>query len=135
MHIVNQLLSTAALIQGLCLAVPTAAQEAAGEGRTAYASDFFSRSQPTSAHDMVVLLPGFRLVEGDTELRGYSGASGNVLVDGQRPAGKAETLEEVLKRIPATRVERIELVRAGAPGVDMQGYVSNGPLIAGFCQA
>lgn len=122
MHIANRVLSTAILIQGLCLAVPVAAQEAAGEGRTAYASDFFSRSQPANAHDMVVLLPGFRLVEGDTELRGYAGASGNVLVDGQRPAGKAETLEEVLKRIPATRVARIELVRAGAPGVDMQGY-------------
>lgn len=98
------------------------AQEANSEGRTAYPAEFFVHSQPSNALDMVALLPGFRLVEGDSDLRGYSGAAGNVLVDGQRPAGKAETLEDVLKRIPAVRVVRIELVRAGASGVDMQGY-------------
>lgn len=122
MRIANLVLSTALIVPGLCLVPPAAAQEAAGEGRTAYAAEFFARAQPANAFDMIALLPGFRLVEGDVELRGYSGASGNVLVDGQRPAGKAETLEEVLKRIPAARVARIELVRAGAPGVDMQGF-------------
>lgn len=101
---------------------PAAAQEAVAEGVTAYPAGFFARVQPTSAYDMILLVPGFRIIAGDTELRGYSGAAGNVLIGGQRPAGKAETLEDLLKRLPAARVERIDLIRPGAPGYDMQGY-------------
>src|SRR3546814_3364648 len=71
---------------------------------------------------MVVLLPGFRLQEGNAEVRGYSGSGGNVLVDGTRPASKEETLETILKRIPARLVDHIELVRNSAAGYDMQGY-------------
>ena len=37
---------------------------------------------------MVMLLPGFVLQEGDDDVRGYAGAAGNVLIDGQRPASK-----------------------------------------------
>lgn len=122
MRIVDLVITTALVVPGLCLAVPASAQQGAGDGRPGYSGDFFAHSQPANAFDMVALLPGFRLVEGDSALRGYSGAAGNVLVDGQRPAGKAETLEDVLKRIPAARVARIELVRSGTPGVDMQGY-------------
>jgi hypothetical protein len=133
MRIAYLALSAALVVPGLCLAPSVSAQQAAEEGRTAYPADFFARSQPANAFDMVALLPGFRLVEGDAALRGYSGAAGNVLVDGQRPAGKAETLEEVLKRIPAARVVRIELVRAGTPGVDMQGFalLANVVLLSG----
>lgn len=89
---------------------------------TSFAADEFARSQPSSAYDMVLLLPGFRLLEGDTDLRGYSGAAGNVLIDGRHPATKEATLEELLKRIPARSVERLELIRSSASGYDMQGY-------------
>src|SRR3546814_820578 len=71
---------------------------------------------------MVALLPGFRLQEGNAEVRGYSGSGGNVLIDGTRPASKEETLETILKRIPARLVDHIELVRNSAAGYDMQGY-------------
>ncbi|MFD0849087.1 TonB-dependent receptor domain-containing protein [Sphingosinicella xenopeptidilytica] len=93
----------------------------AGSSVTAFEPDYFASAQPVSALDIVKLVPGFRLEEGDSELRGYSGAGGNVLVDGQRPTSKEDTLEDVLKRIPAGSVERIELIRSGA-GYDMQGY-------------
>lgn len=126
MHITNLFMSTALGAVALCMAGPVSAQDMVGEGRIAYRADFFAHVQPNNAWDMIGLLPGFRLVEGDSGLRGYSGASGNVLVDGQRPAGKAESLEDVLKRIPASRVDHIELLRGGASGVDMQGY----PLLA-----
>ncbi|MCR5877462.1 hypothetical protein [Phenylobacterium sp. J367] len=49
------------------------------------------------------------------------GAAGNVLIDGQRPAAKSDGLGEILNRIPAGSVERIDLIRGGAPGIDMQG--------------
>lgn len=126
MHIANLFFSAALGAVAFCMTVPAQAQDASADGRIRYSADFFAHVQPNNALDMISLLPGFRLVEGDNALRGYSGASGNVLVDGQRPAGKAETLEDVLKRIPAARVDHIELLRAGASGVDMQGY----PLLA-----
>ncbi|ALJ14547.1 TonB-dependent receptor plug domain-containing protein [Sphingopyxis macrogoltabida] len=110
------------LLAAPAMAFPAAAQDMASEGRTAYTPEYFARVQPTTAFDMLAILPGFRLVEGNTDVRGYSGAAGNILIDGQRPAGKAETLEDMLKRIPAARVARIELVRAGTPGIDMQGF-------------
>lgn len=91
-------------------------------GVTQFETSYFSRSQPSTAYDIVILLPGLRLIEGDVDLRGYSGAGGNILIDGQRPTSKGQTLEEILKRIPASAVERVELIRSGASGVDMQGY-------------
>ena len=106
----------------LLISTHTAAAAAdAGSSVTAFEPDYFAGAQPVSALDIVKLVPGFRLEEGDSELRGYSGAGGNVLVDGQRPTSKEDTLEDVLKRIPAGSVERIELIRSGA-GYDMQGY-------------
>src|SRR3546814_10500909 len=66
---------------------------------------------------MVALLPGFRLQEGNAEVRGYSGSGGNVLIDGTRPASKEETLETILKRIPARLVDHIELVRNSAAAI------------------
>lgn len=88
----------------------------------AYTPEFFTASQPVSAFDMIILLPGFQLREGDSDVRGYSGGAGNVLIDGQRPASKQDSLEAILKRIPAKSVERIELIRSAATGTDMQGH-------------
>lgn len=107
---------------GVCAIAPAAAQEGAEVRNPVYDKSFFDRTQPSNAYEMVALLPGFTLVEGDSDVRGYSGAAGNVLIDGQRPAGKTDSLEAVLKRLPAARVERIELIRAGSAGYDMQGY-------------
>src|SRR3546814_2648883 len=50
------------------------------------------------------------------------GCSTDLLIDGTRPASKEETLETILKRIPARLVDHIELVRNSAAGYDMQGY-------------
>jgi hypothetical protein len=103
--------------------IPVAhAQTDVRTGVTQFETSYFSRSQPATAYDIVILLPGLRLIEGDVDLRGYSGTGGNILIDGQRPASKGQTLEEILKRIPASAVERVELIRSGAEGVDMQGY-------------
>ena len=111
----------------LCCAISLSAAPARGQstdtaGTTVYDGAFFARSQPSSAYDMVLLLPGFRLQEGDSEVRGYSGSAGNVLIDGHPPASKEETLEDMLKRIPARSVSHIDLIRSSAAGVDMQGY-------------
>ena len=87
---------------------------------TPYPAAFFAPRQPNTALDMVKLLPGFTFDSGG-QVRGFGGAAGNVLIDGARPASKDDGLEEVLKRIPANAVIRIDVIRGGAPGVDMQG--------------
>ena len=82
---------------------------------------FFADSRPDTALDMIARLPGFGLDRGDNDTRGFAGAAGNVLIDGDRPAAKSDGLDQVLRRIAAGSVERIELIRGGAPGIDMQG--------------
>ena len=99
-------------------AIVAPAQEATGV--TSYPPAFFAAQNPNSAVDMVARLPGFSLDTGDN-VRGYEGAAGNVLIDGQRPASKSDNLQTILSRIPAGKVERIDVIRGGAPGIDMQG--------------
>jgi outer membrane receptor protein involved in Fe transport len=102
-------------------APPTqAAPPPATQGVTSYPPEFFVAAQPNTALDMVLRLPGFSLDTGDN-VRGFGGAAGNVLIDGARPASKDDSLEEVLKRINASQVARIDVIRGSAPGIDMQG--------------
>lgn len=108
-------------LAALAFALAGGAQAQAPTGVTVYPPAFFAEARPATALDMIERLPGFSFDEGDEDVRGYSGAVGNVLIDGQRPASKRDGLDEVLARIPAAAVERIELIRGGAPGVDMGG--------------
>ena len=71
---------------------------------------------------MVRKLPGFELIEGDEEVRGFTGSRGNILFDGRAPTSKQETLEQMLRRIPASAVLRIELIRGGAKSTATGGY-------------
>lgn len=91
-------------------------------GVTVYPAEVFAAGAPANAHDMLERTPGFSLVQPDADVRGYSGAQGNLLIDGARPASKRENVSELLRRIPADAIERIELIRGGAGGVDMGGY-------------
>lgn len=115
-------LSWLGLWLGACLAFPSAAQNVAANGITAYPADYFAAFSPANSRDMIERLPGFTLVEADEDVRGYAAAQGNVLIDGVRPSSKREDIGQLLKRIPAASVERIELIRSGAAGVDMAGY-------------
>lgn len=85
-----------------------------------YPAAFFAPSQPTTALDMVQRTPGFTFDAG-AGARGFAGAVGNVLLDGARPASKDDTLDDLLRRIPASSVLRIEVILGGSPGIDMQG--------------
>lgn len=98
-----------------------AAPADAGAGVIRYPSNFFAEFQPATALDMVKRTPGFNFVAGDINVRGYAGSLGNVLIDGQRPTSKAVLLEDVLRRIPVSSVAAIEVIRGGAPGINMQG--------------
>ena len=84
-----------------------------------YPAAFYAPFQPQTALDMLERTPGFILSEGSA-LRGFGGAAGNVLIDGQRPTVKAGGVSEVLRRIATARVERIVLLR-GADAAEAQG--------------
>ncbi|WP_269515631.1 TonB-dependent receptor plug domain-containing protein [Brevundimonas subvibrioides] len=102
-------------------AEPATVGDTPPQGVLIFTPDFFASSGPNTALDMIGRLPGFGLDSGDNDTRGFAGAAGNVLIDGDRPATKSEDLDAILRRISADSVERIELIRGGAPGIDMQG--------------
>jgi hypothetical protein len=87
-----------------------------------FTAEYFASSHPADAYDMVRRLPGFELIEGNADVRGFAGSRGNVLFDGRAPSGKQETLEQILRRIPAASVLRIELIRGGAGNAATAGY-------------
>jgi len=91
------------------------------QGISVYPASFFADSRPATANDMISRLPGFMLDNGLSSARGFAGTAGNILVDGARPTAKNDDPSTILGRIPAASVERIELIRGGAPGIDMQG--------------
>ncbi|MET3710596.1 hypothetical protein ABIC65_001276 [Sphingomonas trueperi] len=90
-------------------------------GVLVYGPEFFANTALPTALDMVQRLPGFTLDVGNGDARGIAGNTGNVLIDGKPPASKTDGLGEILRRISAGSVARIELIRGGAPGIDMQG--------------
>lgn len=85
----------------------------------AYAADFYTPFQPQTALEMLERTPGFSISDG-SGVRGFGGAAGNILIDGQRPTVKAGGISEVLRRIPSAQVERIVLLR-GSDAAEAQG--------------
>jgi hypothetical protein len=110
-------------------AQPASGQPVSGQpvfGRVVYEADFYAQFAPRTALDMVNQTPGFSLDGGDDETRGFSGAVGNVLIDGERLGAKSQTLEDVLLRVPASEVLRVEILR----GADVAGDASNAAVLA-----
>lgn len=73
-----------------------------------------------TALDIVLRVPGFTYDRGAV-VRGLAGAAGNVLVDGQRPVSKSDTLDDILRRIATADVRVVQLIRGNASGLDTQG--------------
>jgi len=99
---------------------PPAAGAISNGDRTVYDVAFFTQYHPQTALDMVNQTPGFSLNGGDGR-RGFSGAVGNVLIDGVRPTAKSQPLDTIISHIPASQVVRIELLRGAAAAGDASG--------------
>ncbi|MGD0192967.1 MAG: TonB-dependent receptor [Rhizomicrobium sp.] len=85
-----------------------------------YPASYFADARPNTAYDMISRLPGFSFNDGNS-LRGFAGTAGNVLIDGERPTSKTDDLQSILQRMPASDVDRIDVIRGGETGIDMQG--------------
>lgn len=87
-----------------------------------FAPSFFAQFQPNTALDMVERIPGFTLRSGDDE-RGFGVADTNFLINGRRPSTKSQDAEDILSRIPAGIVVRIEVLDGASldiPGLSGQ---------------
>ncbi len=103
---------------GIC-ADPAAPSCTIGD-RVIYQPGFFSQYNPVTALDMVRRVPGFSIDRGDN-VRGFGGAAGNVLIDGQRPSTKSANIFVILGRIGAGNIDRIDLIRGDTGGLDVGG--------------
>jgi hypothetical protein len=115
-----------------CLVISTISQsvfaeqdEALGPTSTStdnsvYPASFFDQYRPQNALEMVERLPGFNFDQG-SNARGFGGNAGNVLIDGARPTSKSGGIRTSLVRIPATQVERIEILRGGVGAGEAAG--------------
>lgn len=86
-----------------------------------YPHTFFEKYEPDTALDMVLQLPGFQIDDGG-EKRGFGVAAGNILINDRRPSAKQDPPSAILRRIPASIVERIELIRGQIGTIDTQGH-------------
>jgi hypothetical protein len=109
-------LSVAAV--ALCSAMPAAAQATRA---TTYDAAFFVPFAPSNALDIAQRVPGFVLEQGNSDIRGFAGAAGNVVFNGARPSSKSESLATLLSRIPANRVVRVELAPGDLFGSEYSG--------------
>jgi TonB-dependent Receptor Plug Domain. len=101
--------------------VPPARKAAATGRTTSYPAAFFAQYAPRSALDIAQRVPGFALDLGNSSVRGFAGAAGNVVINGQRPSNKAEALDQTLARIPAQQVARVEVGPGDLFGADYAG--------------
>lgn len=109
-----------AAVSAVAWAPPALAQTPASR-TTVYDAAFFAGFAPRSALDVVRQVPGFSLDLGNSDVRGFAGAAGNVVINGARPSTKSESLETTLSRIPASRVVRVELGPGDLYGSDYSG--------------
>lgn len=105
---------------------PPDEQAATMESRV-FEPEYFERYAPRNALDMLEQVPGFLLQGGGGGGgRGFGQADENVLVNGQRLSSKSDSAQDQLRRIPASKVIRIEIVDGTAldiPG--LTGQVAN----------
>jgi hypothetical protein len=115
------LFALAAALAGPALAQPSEAPAAApalASRTTVYPASFFAQYAPRSALDIARQVPAFQIDFGDTSLRGFGGAAGNIVINGARPSSKSESLADVLAKIPANRVVRVEVGPGDLFGAD-----------------
>lgn len=102
---------------------PSNAEESANS-TVIYTADSFSQYNPITASDMLDRIPGVSLRGGGPGSgrgdRGL-GTGGNLLINGQRTAGKGNSARDQLDRITAAEVERIEIIRDTSGALNVRG--------------
>ena len=116
------------LLLATFLTDPTLSQEQQ-DSTVIYDSEYFSQFNAVSLADMLRNIPGGITVlsGGNNNNRGLGASDTPILIDGRRMAGKSNDMSTMLARILASQVERIELIRGNAEGLDIrnEGIIYN----------
>ena len=109
------------LATGAAAQAPAPAAQGSAARTTTYEAEFFTQYAPRTALEIAKRVPGFNLDLGNSDIRGFAAAAGNVVINGARPSSKAESLETTLSRIPASQVSRVEVGSGDLYGADYAG--------------
>jgi outer membrane receptor protein involved in Fe transport len=94
-----------------------------------YHASFFDQYDPISALDMLRWIPGtsdiiptnrFGGGGGGGQARGFGSGGDQVLINGKRLSGKSNDISSAVLRIQARTVDRIEVIRGTASGLDVR---------------
>ncbi len=89
-----------------------------------YPADYFAEFYPVSANDMINRIPGIGLAlrrGGGGNNRGLGSGEGEILINSQRIAGKANVGQDQLSRISADQVDYIEIIRGTSEDIAVRG--------------
>jgi len=107
------------------VATSAAAQEQ-DQSTVIYDTAYFEQYNPVTLADMIRNIPGGTSIlsggggSGNNNNRGFGSSDTQVLIDGRRMSGKVNNMTTNLTRIQAAQVERIELIRGNAEGLDIR---------------
>ncbi|MDB2445007.1 TonB-dependent receptor [Gammaproteobacteria bacterium] len=107
--------------------IPSAGQDRAvnpgsANSTVVYEAEFFNQYNPITASDMLDRIPGIDISGRNRGGGGRGlGTGGNLLIDGQRIAGKDNSARDQLGRITAAEVERIEIIRDTSGELNVRG--------------
>ncbi|MBT8145987.1 MAG: TonB-dependent receptor plug domain-containing protein, partial [Gammaproteobacteria bacterium] len=98
----------------------------ATDSTVVYEAAFFEQYNPITANDMLDRIPGVSIDGGGGDWDGGGGArglgtGGNLLINGQRVAGKDNSTRDQLDRITAAEIERIEIIRDTSGELNVRG--------------
>ncbi|MDG1707596.1 MAG: TonB-dependent receptor plug domain-containing protein, partial [Emcibacteraceae bacterium] len=113
-----------------------------------YEKVYFEKYNAVTLLDMLQIIPGAKEIldknknqrgggggggggrQGD---RGFGSSGDQILIDGKRLAGKTNSVDDTLGRISSDQIEKIELIRGAASGLDVQsqGLIINVKLAVG----
>lgn len=101
------------------------AEEALEDSTIVYSAEFFNEYSPVSVNDMISRIPGIGLALGNNRgggnRRGLGSGENEVLINGQRMAGKNNGSRDALNRISANQVDYIEIIRGTSDQLDVRG--------------
>lgn len=132
------LLTAALLSSAALLPLSAVAQTAEDQSVITYDKEYFVKFAPSTLLEMLQRVPGVQAIldanrrvggtsRGGQQERGLGSGGDQILINNKRLSGKANNINNVLQRISASQVERVEIVRGASSDLDVQsqGLVVN----------
>ncbi|HPF46300.1 MAG: TonB-dependent receptor plug domain-containing protein [Alphaproteobacteria bacterium] len=136
---------TTVMLSALMLGNAYAGQDTTDDAAiVTYDQAYFEKFAPVTLLDMMQRIPGVQeIIDKNREQRqqaarggggaenqggrGFGSGGDQILINGKRLAGKNNNIDDTLSRVSAGQVEKIELIRGAASGLDVQsqGLVIN----------